>query len=63
MLEVAPQLMAATGGRLSRNDRVGLAGPGRHPESWKSAHGSRGCTPAGLKSTGGNGYFYCFAVQ
>lgn len=49
--------------RVGHHDRVGLAGPGRHPESWNSAHGSRGCTPAGLKSTGGNGYFYCFAVR
>jgi hypothetical protein len=30
--------------------------------SWNSAHPSRGCSPDGLRSTGGNGYFYCFAA-
>lgn len=49
--------------RVGHHDRVGLAGPGRNPSSWNSAHDSRGCSPAGLRSTGGNGYFYCFAVQ
>jgi Protein of unknown function (DUF1554) len=29
--------------------------------SWNSAHPSRGCSPDGLRSSGGNGYFYCFA--
>jgi hypothetical protein len=31
--------------------------------SWNSAHGSRGCSTDGLRSTGGNGYFYCFAAD
>jgi hypothetical protein len=31
--------------------------------SWNSAHASRGCSPDGLRSTGGNGYFYCFAAD
>ena len=31
--------------------------------SWNSAHETRGCDPAGLKSTGGDGLFYCFAVK
>jgi hypothetical protein len=31
--------------------------------SWNSAHQSRDCSPDGLKATGGNGLFYCFAVQ
>jgi len=31
--------------------------------SWNSAHQSRDCTPEGLRSTGGNGLFYCFAIQ
>jgi hypothetical protein len=29
--------------------------------SWAAAHQSRDCTPDGLRSTGGNGLFYCFA--
>jgi len=31
--------------------------------SWNSAHASRGCGQANLVSTGGAGYFYCFAVK
>ena len=31
--------------------------------SWNSAHPSRGCDPAGLVSTGGEGFFYCFAEK
>ena len=36
-------------------------GGGPNPNSWNSAHGSRGCSQANLVGTGGNGYFYCFA--
>lgn len=41
------------------------AGPIDHPwaSSWNSAHPTRGCTPDGIKSTGGDGLFYCFAVK
>ncbi len=31
--------------------------------SWNSAHPTRGCDPQGLRSTGGNGLFYCFAAR
>lgn len=31
--------------------------------SWNSAHASRGCGQPNLVSTGGAGYFYCFAVK
>lgn len=31
--------------------------------SWNSAHASRGCSPEGLKSTGGAGLFMCFAAD
>lgn len=31
--------------------------------SWNSAHASRNCSQEGLISTGGNGYFYCFAIN
>jgi hypothetical protein len=30
---------------------------------WGSSHMSRGCTGPDLVATGGNGYFYCFAVN
>jgi hypothetical protein len=45
--------------RVGHHDRTG---GGEHPESWNSAHGSRGCSQENLQSTGGNGYFYCFAA-
>jgi len=38
-------------------------GGGANPTSWNSAHGSRGCSQENLVSTGGNGYFYCFAID
>lgn len=31
--------------------------------SWNSAHGSRGCSQDKLKSTGGAGLLYCFAID
>ena len=31
--------------------------------SWNSTHGSRGCSPEKLESTGGAGLFYCFAAD
>jgi hypothetical protein len=31
--------------------------------NWNSTHDSRGCGQAALISTGGDGLFYCFAVQ
>jgi hypothetical protein len=31
--------------------------------SWNSAHPSKGCSQQNLISTGGNGYFYCFAEK
>jgi hypothetical protein len=41
------------------------AGPIDHPwaTSWNSAHPTRGCTQDGIRSTGGDGLFYCFAVK
>ena len=38
-------------------------GGGQNPTSWNNAHGSRGCSQADLVATGGNGYFYCFAID
>ena len=36
-------------------------GGGERPNSWNSAHLSRGCSQADLQGTGGDGLFYCFA--
>jgi hypothetical protein len=38
-------------------------GGGDNPTSWNSAHGSRGCGQADLQGTGGDGLFYCFAID
>ncbi|HXJ43014.1 MAG TPA: hypothetical protein VNH18_27280 [Bryobacteraceae bacterium] len=41
---------------LGHHDRTGGGNT-----SWNSTHPSRGCSQENLISTGGNGYFYCFA--
>lgn len=45
---------------VGHHDRTG---GGANPTSWNSAHGSRGCSQAGLRSTGGDALFYCFVVS
>lgn len=47
---------------LGHADRVGLRddAPSR---SWNASHPSRGCSQDGLRSTGGDGLLYCFAVD
>lgn len=46
---------------LGHHDRVGLRDDAPS-KSWNSSHLSRGCDMESLKSTGGGGLFYCFAV-
>jgi len=46
--------------RVGHHDRQG---GGENPTSWNSAHGSRGCSQSDLQGTGGNGLFYCFALD
>ncbi len=46
--------------RVGHHDRTG---GGEHPTSWNSAHGSRGCSQENLRSSGGDGLFYCFATN
>ena len=42
----------------------GKARVGHHDfPAWASAHDTRGCSPAALISTGGDGLLYCFALQ
>jgi len=45
---------------VGHHDRVG---GGADPTSFSSAHGTNGCSQAGLQSTGGDGLFYCFAMN
>jgi hypothetical protein len=46
--------------QVGHHDRVG---GGAAPTSWNSAHPSRGCSQEALRSSGGDGLFYCFAVN
>jgi len=46
--------------RVGHHDRNG---GGENPTSWNSAHGSRGCSQKNLRGTGGDGLFYCFAIN
>jgi len=46
---------------LGHADRMGLRDDAES-HSWNSSHASRGCTQDGLRSTGGDGLLYCFAV-
>ena len=45
---------------LGHHDRQG---GGQNPTSWNAAHASRGCGQQNLQATGGNGLFYCFAIN
>lgn len=46
--------------QLGHHDRDG---GGDNPTSWNSAHPSSGCTQENLIGTGGDGLFYCFAIN
>lgn len=46
--------------QVGHHDRTG---GGANPTSWNSAHGSKGCSLENLRSTGGDGLFYCFAID
>jgi hypothetical protein len=48
---------------VGHHDRIGLGKTTRHMSSWNSAHGSRGCSPDQLKSSGGAGLLYCFRTN
>jgi hypothetical protein len=46
--------------RVGHHDKTG---GGENPNSWNSAHSSKGCSQANLVATGGAGLFYCFAAN
>jgi hypothetical protein len=52
---------SADGAGTARLGHYDKQGGGENPNSWNSAHDSRGCSQANLVSTGGAGAFYCFA--
>jgi hypothetical protein len=39
------------------------SGGGQRPNSWNSAHLSRGCSQSALRASMGDGLFYCFAAD
>ena len=45
---------------VGHHDRTG---GGANPTSWNSAHETRGCSMEALRSTGGDGLFYCFRAD
>lgn len=45
---------------LGHHDRQG---GGSDPTAWNAAHPSRSCSQPDLVATGGNGLFYCFAID
>ena len=47
---------------LGHHDRRGLSDD-EAARSWNSSHSSRDCSQDALKSTGGDGLFYCFAAN
>jgi hypothetical protein len=47
---------------LGHHDRQGLR-EDESSRSWNSSHPSRGCGQDALRSSGGNGLFYCFAAN
>jgi hypothetical protein len=62
-----------TCGNWTKGGKDGSAMTGHHDRasavtsswgtSWNSSHPSRGCDIESLRSTGGEGYFYCFAAK
>lgn len=47
---------------VGHHDRQGLRDDAPS-KSWNSSHPSRGCSQENLRSSGGAGHFYCFAVN
>jgi hypothetical protein len=47
---------------VGHHDRQGLRDD-ESSKSWNSSHPSRGCSQEALRSSGGNGLFYCFAAK
>lgn len=48
--------------QVGHHDRQGL-NQQANMLSWNQPHPSRGCSQDNLRSTGGNGLFYCFAAK
>lgn len=53
-------LNGAGSATVGHHDRTG---GGSDPTHWSTAHGTRGCSQTALRGSGGDGLFYCFAVD
>ena len=68
-----PMVADTTCGNWTKNTVDGSANLGHHDrsglsehlaaKSWNDSHASRGCNAETLRSSGGNGLFYCFATK
>jgi hypothetical protein len=47
---------------VGHHDRKGL-GEDDASRSWNSSHATKGCSQDDLRSSGGDGLFYCFAIR
>ena len=69
----SPPFIDMTCGNWTKESDDGSAMVGHHDRqgpnddawasSWNSAHPTRGCSPKGVQSTGGDALLYCFAVK
>ena len=53
---------SAGSAQVGHHDRQGLD-DSPPAKSWNHSHPSRGCSQDNLRSSGGNGFFYCFAAK
>jgi hypothetical protein len=70
---VGPPYADMTCGNWTKGGKDGSAMTGHHDRasvvmtswstSWNSSHPTRGCDAESIRSTGGDGLFYCFAVK
>ncbi len=64
MLNLTDDGNSLTCGNWTNGGAEGQAMVGHHDrDEWNAAHPSRGCSQENLRSTGGDGLFYCFAID
>ena len=64
MLNLTDDGNALTCGNWTNGGEEGQAMVGHHDrDQWNAAHPSRGCSQENLRSTGGDGLFYCFSID
>jgi hypothetical protein len=64
LLNLSDEGNSMTCGNWTYSGEDGQAMVGHHDrDEWNAAHPSRGCSQENLRSTGGDGLFYCFAID